>query len=99
MQDVTRFIALFDTKAREAVMSRLQLVTFWVLYTQKAHTTPKTFFANIASREPLAPAVLDPAAPHLPQNEVKKVLLSIFCDKARLKEHLTARTQDIHLGG
>ena len=80
------------------VISRLQLVTFWVLYTQKGHTTPKTFFANIASREPLAPAVLDLAAPHLPQNEVKKVLLSIFCDEARLKKSLTAQTRDIHLG-
>ncbi|KAI4257698.1 MAG: hypothetical protein L6R42_005493 [Xanthoria sp. 1 TBL-2021] len=97
-QDVTRFLALFDTEAREAVISRLQLVTFWVLYTQKGHTTPKTFFATIASREPLAPAVLDPAAPHLPQNEVKKVLLSIFCDKARPRDSLTAHMQDIHLG-
>lgn len=97
-QDVTRFLASFDTKAREAVISRLQLVTFWVLYTQKGHTTPKTFFANIASREPLAPAVLDPAAPYLPQDEVKKVLLSIFCDKRQLRAKLACRTKDIHLG-
>ncbi|KAL8887367.1 MAG: hypothetical protein Q9215_005054 [Flavoplaca cf. flavocitrina] len=96
--DVTRFLAEFDTESQEMVISRLQLVTFWVLYTQKGHTTPKTFFANIASREPLAPAVLDPAAPHLPQNEVKNVLLSIFCDEARLKKSLTAQTRDLHLG-
>ncbi|KAL9582855.1 MAG: hypothetical protein Q9212_003054 [Teloschistes hypoglaucus] len=89
-QDVTRFLALFDTKARAAVVSRLQLITFWALYTQKGHTTPKTFFSNIASREPLGLAVLDPAAP-LPQDEVKAVLMSIFCDTARLKK-------DAHLG-
>ncbi|KAL8779387.1 MAG: hypothetical protein Q9194_001484, partial [Teloschistes cf. exilis] len=89
-QDVKRFLALFDTKAREAVVSRLQLVTFWALYTQKGHTTPKTFFTNIASREPLGLAVLDPAAP-LPEHMVKAVLMSIFCDTARLNK-------DMHLG-
>ncbi|KAI4194622.1 MAG: hypothetical protein LQ350_007677 [Teloschistes chrysophthalmus] len=88
--DVTRFLRLFDTKAREAVVSRLQLIIFWALYTQKGHTTPKTFFTNIASREPLGLAVLDPTAP-LPQDEVKAVLMSIFCDTARLKK-------DAHLG-
>ncbi|KAI4090793.1 MAG: hypothetical protein L6R37_007836 [Teloschistes peruensis] len=89
-QDVKRFLALFDTKAREAVVSRLQLVTFWALYTQKGHTTPKTLFTNIASWEPLGLAVLDPATP-LPEDVVKAVLMSIFCDTARLKK-------DLHLG-
>ncbi|KAL8659914.1 MAG: hypothetical protein Q9202_006895 [Teloschistes flavicans] len=84
-QDVTRFLALFDSKAREAVATRLQLVAFWASYTQKSHTTPKTFFANIAFREPLAPAVLDPTAP-LPPEEVKAVLMSIFCNPTQLKK-------------
>ncbi|KAL8994970.1 MAG: hypothetical protein Q9169_005211 [Polycauliona sp. 2 TL-2023] len=96
--DVTRFLDEFDPEAREAVITRLQLVTFWVLFKQKGHSTPKIFFANIASREPLASAVLDPAAPHLPQDEVKDVLLSIFCNKSLLKEYLAPESQAIHLG-
>ncbi|KAL8788907.1 MAG: hypothetical protein Q9213_001430 [Squamulea squamosa] len=96
-QDIKRFLTLFNTQACEVVASRLQLVVFWALYTQKGHTTPKTFFANITSREPLAPALLDPTAA-LPQGEVKAVLMSIFCDKARLRENMTTRMQDIHSG-
>ncbi|KAL8766869.1 MAG: hypothetical protein Q9209_006465 [Squamulea sp. 1 TL-2023] len=96
-QDVNRFLTLFSTQACGAVVSRLQLVIFWALYTQQGHTTPKTFFANIASREPLAPAVLDPTAA-LPQGEVKTVLISIFCDKAHLRKNMTARMRDIHFG-
>ncbi|KAL8692930.1 MAG: hypothetical protein Q9218_002131 [Villophora microphyllina] len=98
-QDVRRFLALFDSKAREAVASRLQLVIFWALYTQKGHATPKTFFTNIASREPLGLAVLDPTVQlgaslpdsTCPPDEVKAILMSIFLDKARLKK-------DTHLG-
>ncbi|KAL8811894.1 MAG: hypothetical protein Q9200_001449 [Gallowayella weberi] len=82
--DVKRFLALFDPRDREEITSRLQLISFWALFTQKGHTTPKTFFANITAREPLAPAVLDSTAV-LPQDEVKKILLSIFYDKARLR--------------
>ncbi|KAL8929142.1 MAG: hypothetical protein Q9172_000577 [Xanthocarpia lactea] len=96
-QDIQRFIGLFDINTRETVASRLQLIIFWAIYTQKGHTTPKTFFANIRSREPLAPAVLDPTAT-LPQDEVNEVLRSIFYDKARLERNLSGRTQKLHLG-
>ncbi|KAI4247178.1 MAG: hypothetical protein L6R40_001521 [Gallowayella cf. fulva] len=96
-QDVKRFLSFFNPQAREAMVSRIQLVTFWALFTQKGHTTAKTFFANITAREPLATACLDPRA-ILPQDEVRKVLMSIFCDKARLLKNLTTGSQEDHLG-
>ncbi|KAL8798729.1 MAG: hypothetical protein Q9182_006444 [Xanthomendoza sp. 2 TL-2023] len=95
--DVQRFLTLFDPGAREEITSRLQLITFWALFTQKGHTTPKTFFANITAREPLAPAVLDPTAV-LPQDEVKKIMLSLFCDKVRLRNTLPTESKLSHLG-
>ena len=88
--DVKRFLTFFegatDQKARAGLRARIQLVIFWALYTQKGHTTPKTFFATLRSREPMALPVLDPKA-IVSQAAIEEVLRSIFCPD----------TQDPHL--
>lgn len=99
-QDVKRFLTFFEgpahANAREGMASRIQLVVFWALFTQKGHTTPKTFFTNIKYREPLAPAALDPTA-ILKPDTVNKVLKSIFCHKVQLKRSKQA-LRDAHMG-
>ena len=94
-QDVKRFLTFFegkaDQKARAALAARVQLVIFWALYTQKGHTTPKTFFAKIKSREPLALAILDPKAT-VPQQAVEEILRSVFCPDTHIRA-----SQDAHL--
>lgn len=82
--DVKRFLGLFTSSERLDMAHRIQIVTFWALYTQKGHTMPKTFFANIKSREPLAPLVLDPSIP-ISESAVRDVLMSIFCPAVRLE--------------
>lgn len=76
--DVKRFLATFGHSARIAVTVRLQIVTWWALFTQKGHTTPKFFFSTIRSHQPLAPGVLNPTAT-LPESAIHGVLTSIFC--------------------
>ena len=92
-QDVKRFLAGFDHASRRDVTPRLQTITFWALFTQKGHTTPKTFFANVKSREPLAPAVLDPEA-IIAIGHIMDVLSSIFCPtpQAGSKAHFPDET-------
>lgn len=92
-QDVQRFLSWFEssthTSVRRKMASRIQAVTFWALYTQKRHTMPMTFFANIKSREPLAPAILDPTTT-IPEEAIREVLMSIFCPvKASQNAHLS----------
>ena len=70
----------------------IQLLIFWALYTQNGHTTPKTFFATIKAREPLAAAILDPTAA-VPIKAINEVLLSIFCPERETQE----ATKDPHL--
>ena len=80
--DVVRFLGLFNKQLRsQDLVCRIQLVVFWALFTQKGHTTPKTFFANLKIREPLAPAVLDLKA-EAPCKAMNEILLSIFCPNA-----------------
>ena len=79
--DIRRFLGLFHA-ITPAMIERLQMVVFWALYTQKGHTMPKTFLANLRSREPLAILVLDPTAA-LPEGAVRENLLSIFCRTKR----------------
>lgn len=87
-QDVKRFLAGFDDTSRRDVTPRIQAITFWALFTQKGHTTPKTFFANVKSREPLAPAVLNPEV-IIAEGPIIDDLTSIFCPtpQARYKAH------------
>ena len=86
-QDVHRFVSHFGgahQNVRADVALRIQLVTYWALYIQKGHTTPKNFFCNIRTREPLASAVLDPTA-LIPQEAVRQVMTSIFCPNSLRK--------------
>jgi len=48
--DVKRFLSVFPAKARRDVCRRIRLAVFWAIFTQQAHTTPKTFFHTIAER-------------------------------------------------
>ncbi len=48
--DIKRFLSVFPAKARIDVCRRTQLAVFWAIFTQQAHTTPKTFFHTVAER-------------------------------------------------
>ena len=90
-QDVKRFLAGFDHASRRDVTPRIQAITFWALFTQKGHTTPKTFFANVKSRELLAPAVLDPEEV-IAEGPIIDDLTSIFCPQGGDEAHLGDET-------
>ncbi len=90
-QEVKCFLTGFDHASRRDITPRLQAITFWALFTQKGHTTPKTFFANLKSREPLAPAVLNPEEV-IAEGPIIDNFISIFCP-TRQAEYET------HLGG
>ena len=76
-QDVVRFLEHFTPLARRDMVERLQIVVFWALYTQKGHTSPKTFFHTIQLKEPLASVALAPTT-KLSEAAVHETLLSIF---------------------
>ena len=93
--DVRRFLSILSTGARVAMCRRIQLAVFWAVFTQQAHTTPKTFFRTIAEREPLAAVILgksEDLAVDVPEAPVLEVLTSIF------REH-GAETDAIHSDG
>ncbi|KAK4694811.1 hypothetical protein P7C71_g2829, partial [Lecanoromycetidae sp. Uapishka_2] len=90
--DIKRFLSTFGEDARRTVAIRLQIVTFWALFIQKGHTTPKYFFSTIKTHQPLAPAVLDPDAT-VPNSAIQEVLTSIFCPNRE-----TSSDQRAHLG-
>lgn len=60
-----------------AVMRKVQLILFWLLFKQKGHCTAQTFFSRLRETEPLATAVLDPRLT-IPETESRNILLSIF---------------------
>lgn len=70
-----------DTGSRSGVdvvvMHKIQVLLFWLLYTQRGHCTAQTFFTRISHDEPLAAAVLDPKLT-VPISEHHNILLSIF---------------------
>ena len=86
--DVRTFLTSFQHPGCLSLAPNIQLIIFWLLYTQKGHTTPKTFFATIKAREPLAPAILDPTAT-IPNQAVSSELLSIFCPARQIHEEDT----------
>ena len=96
-QAVQRFLTYFDGPAQEQVRAkmtrRIQTLTFWALFTQKGHTTPKTLFSILKAREPLATAVLDPQVV-LPTEAVEEILISVFYHKTEASDNSTAG--DIH---
>lgn len=91
-QEMKRFLAGFDHASRRDVTPRLQAITFWALFTQKGHTTPKTFFVNVKLREPLAPAVLNPEE-FIAEGPIFDKLTSSFLPTRRLGTRPTLVTE------
>ena len=90
--DVKRFLTTFNETSHNEIVGRIQSLIFWVLFIQKAHATPKTFFAAIRSREELGVVVLDPTKT-VSQDAIQQVLLSLFCPKPSIKR-FEAHRQD-----
>jgi hypothetical protein len=65
----------------ENIMPRIQLLSFWLVYFQRGHSSAKTFFINLRTNQPLAATVLNPTAA-LPWSVVSPVLLSPFRNEA-----------------
>lgn len=61
------------------MMSRIQILAFWLVFYQFAHTSAKTYFAQLRSKEPLAVVLLDIKG-EVPENAVIEILLSIFIE-------------------
>lgn len=74
---ITSCIGRVSIDDGEAVMRKIQLILFWLLFHQKGHCTAQTFFSRLRESEPLATAVLDPRL-IVPESEAKITLLSIF---------------------
>ncbi|ORY18318.1 hypothetical protein BCR34DRAFT_554015 [Clohesyomyces aquaticus] len=62
-------------------MQKLQLMLFWLIYSQKSHCTAQTFFSKIRHNEHLASAVFDPTL-SVPEPELHDTLRSIFVKPA-----------------
>ncbi|APA15404.1 hypothetical protein sscle_14g101740 [Sclerotinia sclerotiorum 1980 UF-70] len=61
------------------MMPRIQILAFWLVYYQFAHTSAKTYFAQLQSKEPLALVLLDTKAA-VPENALSEILLGIFIE-------------------
>ncbi|MCJ1226247.1 hypothetical protein MMC12_002897 [Toensbergia leucococca] len=77
--DVRLFLASGSPCIHNTAHKRLQLLIFWALFTQKGHTSAKTFLQTLQLREALAPALLDPKSAGAPAHAVDKILTSLFC--------------------
>ncbi|TKX21816.1 hypothetical protein C1H76_6313 [Elsinoe australis] len=75
----TELLDLCDPEDRLALMRRAQLLAFWLIYHQSAHTRAKTFFTNLRNNEPLARFVLSASDATIADAVASPVLLSIFC--------------------
>ena len=76
--DARRFLMVFDPHNRDKdVVRRVQMVIFWALYHGKGHSMPKTFFADMRQKFPLAVTILH-AKSKFAIHEVDIALLSIF---------------------
>ncbi|PSN62027.1 hypothetical protein BS50DRAFT_135697 [Corynespora cassiicola Philippines] len=74
----------------KAIMGKIQLIVFWLVFQQKSHCMPQTFFWNINHRETLAKAVLDPSL-SVPDVSRREILLSIFAkQKGRMIDESAA---------
>ncbi|KAJ4368066.1 hypothetical protein N0V83_006421 [Neocucurbitaria cava] len=78
-----------------AVMYKVQLIVFWLLFRHSGHCTAQTFFTRIRDSEPLAGAVLDPIL-SVPASEHSRILLSIFAEQEG--ELIDANTAAAHCG-
>ncbi|KAF7926327.1 uncharacterized protein EAE98_006622 [Botrytis deweyae] len=73
------FIKGWTEEESKKMMSRIQILAFWLVFYQFAHASAKTYFAQLRSKEPLAVVLLDTKA-EVPENAVIEILLSIFIE-------------------
>ncbi|UPX18790.1 uncharacterized protein EKO05_0009082 [Ascochyta rabiei] len=59
------------------IMRKIQVILFWLVFTQRGHCTAQTFFTRTRHDQHLAPAVLDPNLT-VPTSSYQQILLSIF---------------------
>lgn len=88
----------WDDDLIRRAMRRVQLLAFWLVYTQRDHTRPKTFFHNLRADQPFAAAVLDCRS--LTQLDVPTLLtifISIFRDFVTVKP-ATLELRAMHTG-
>ncbi|KAH7042108.1 hypothetical protein B0J12DRAFT_743421 [Macrophomina phaseolina] len=71
-------LARWHPADKERALRRVQLLAFWLVYHQRAHTRTKTFFQTLRITQPISLALLDPSGPALPPAITHPVLLSIF---------------------
>jgi hypothetical protein len=64
----------------DSIISRVQLILFWLLFTQRGHCTAQTFFTRLRIHQPLATTVLNPRL-DIPVSEVHPILLSVFISR------------------
>ncbi|KAF2492077.1 hypothetical protein BU16DRAFT_491412 [Lophium mytilinum] len=64
------------------IMGRIQILVYWLLSEQKAHTSAQNFFKNTRHNHPIATAVLDPQSA-LPAAVVAAILLAPFLSEDR----------------
>jgi hypothetical protein len=77
----TDLLAGWSTEEQKSLMPRIQVLAFWLVYFQTAHTSAKTYFMQLKEKESLSVSVLDPTA-HLPSAVVGDILLSPFLNEA-----------------
>ena len=85
-EDVKRFLKQFSPSERCLMASRIQIVVFWALFTQKSHTMPRTFFQNIANQNPLTYQILNPNAP-VAEKAIREFLMSIYVPYRKVDKH------------
>ncbi|KAF3932355.1 hypothetical protein ABW20_dc0107600 [Dactylellina cionopaga] len=74
----SELLAHWDEEDMSRAMRRVQMVVFWLVYYQTAHTRAKTFFQNIQTDRPLSVPVLDVRGPVITSAAADTVLLGIF---------------------
>lgn len=73
------FVSNWTEEEVTQMMPRIQVLAFWLVYYQFAHTSAKTYFAQLRAKEPLAVILLDTKAT-VPENVVTERLLGIFIE-------------------
>jgi hypothetical protein len=91
----TDLLAGWSAEEQKNIIPRIQILAFWLVYYQTAHTSAKTYFTQLKTKESLSVSVLDPTA-HLPSTVVDDILLSPFLNKPAFVNKLVA---DLHMTG
>lgn len=82
-------LAGWSAEDRLNFMPRIQILAFWLVYFQTAHTSAKTYFLQLKEKEPLSLSVLGPRAT-LTSKVVDDILLSPFLNEAVFINKLVA---------